>query len=82
MVVLLLFKQIVESAKVKMRKPELRIYQYTLEKLEVLPQEIVFLDDRGENLKAAKQLGFRTIKVNLYFYCNYALSWFKVAFLL
>ena len=63
-VVLLLCKQIVESARVKMRKPEARIYHYILEKLQVAPQEIVFLDDLGENLKAAKQLGIRTIKVH------------------
>ncbi|KAI0134134.1 haloacid dehalogenase-like hydrolase [Xylariales sp. AK1849] len=31
----------------------------------VKPEDIVFLDDIGENLKAAKKLGFRTIKVNL-----------------
>ncbi|KAI9680655.1 MAG: hypothetical protein M1817_004095 [Caeruleum heppii] len=31
----------------------------------VKAQEVVFLDDIGENLKAAKQLGMRTIKVNL-----------------
>lgn len=31
----------------------------------VNPDDIVFLDDIGENLKAAKKFGFRTIKVNL-----------------
>lgn len=31
----------------------------------IQPQDIVFLDDIGENLKAAKKAGFRTIKVNL-----------------
>lgn len=31
----------------------------------VKPDEIVFLDDIGENLKAAKKSGFRTIKVPL-----------------
>ncbi len=31
----------------------------------VTPNEIVFLDDIGENLKAAKKAGFGTIKVNL-----------------
>ena len=31
----------------------------------VKPDEIVFLDDIGENLKQAKKLGFGTIKVNL-----------------
>lgn len=31
----------------------------------VKPEEITFLDDIGENLKAAKKAGFSTIKVNL-----------------
>ncbi|KAI1418498.1 HAD-like protein [Hypoxylon sp. FL1857] len=31
----------------------------------VKPDEVVFLDDIGENLKAAKKVGFRTIKVPL-----------------
>lgn len=31
----------------------------------VKPSDIVFLDDIGENLKAAKKVGFGTIKVNL-----------------
>ncbi|KAK6074361.1 haloacid dehalogenase-like hydrolase [Seiridium cupressi] len=32
---------------------------------DVRPGDVVFLDDIGENLKAARKLGFRTIKVNL-----------------
>jgi FMN phosphatase YigB (HAD superfamily) len=31
----------------------------------ILPGDVVFLDDIGENLKAAKEHGFRTIKVHL-----------------
>lgn len=31
----------------------------------IRPEDIVFLDDIGENLKAAKKAGFNTIKVNL-----------------
>jgi FMN phosphatase YigB (HAD superfamily) len=31
----------------------------------VKPDEIVFLDDIGENLKAARAAGFRTIRVPL-----------------
>jgi len=34
-----------------------------LERLQVEPQEAVFLDDLGVNLKAAKALGISTIKV-------------------
>lgn len=32
---------------------------------EVKPEDVIFLDDIGENLKAAKALGMRTIKVHL-----------------
>ena len=46
-----------------MRKPDPRIFQMTLDQLEVQPGEAVFLDDLGVNLKAAKALGIRTIKV-------------------
>lgn len=31
----------------------------------VRAEEVVFLDDIGENLKAGRKMGFRTIKVNL-----------------
>ena len=56
--------KVVESWKVKMRKPERRIYEHTLRALNVAPNEAVFLDDLGANLKSAKELGIRTIKVH------------------
>lgn len=82
-----LFDVFVSSAHVGLRKPDPKMYEYTLNEVnkyaqlrskkqggkagpsssdyEVRPQDVVFLDDIGENLKAAKGLGFRTIKVNL-----------------
>ncbi|XP_071945026.1 acyl-CoA dehydrogenase family member 10-like [Antedon mediterranea] len=59
-----LFDVIVESCLVGMRKPDARIYQLCLEKLKVKPEESVFLDDIGRNVKAAKSLGIQTIKVD------------------
>lgn len=59
-----LFDVVVESTKVGSRKPERRIYEICLQQLDVKPEESVFLDDLGVNLKAAKQLGIRTIKVS------------------
>jgi len=56
--------KVVESWKVKMRKPECRIYEHTLSALNVKPSETVFLDDLGVNLKVAKEMGMRTIKVS------------------
>ncbi|KAK4158528.1 acyl-CoA dehydrogenase [Chaetomidium leptoderma] len=80
-----LFDVFVSSAHVGLRKPDPRIYQLALEKVDefaranassdrgralgwaegVRAGEIVFLDDIGENLKAAKAAGFGTIRVPL-----------------
>ncbi|KAK0635896.1 HAD-like domain-containing protein [Bombardia bombarda] len=80
-----LFDVFVSSAHVGLRKPDRKIYQHALDKINEFAREnavtdrgktlgwvdgvragdIVFLDDIGENLKAAKQAGFRTIKVPL-----------------
>ena len=57
------FDIIYESYKLNMRKPEARIYQYVLKELNIAPEETVFLDDLGMNLKSARQLGINTIKV-------------------
>ncbi|XP_029139869.1 acyl-CoA dehydrogenase family member 10 [Protobothrops mucrosquamatus] len=57
------FDVIVESCREGVCKPDPRIYQLCLERLGVLAQESVFLDDIGQNLKAASQLGIKTLKV-------------------
>ncbi len=59
-----LFDVFIESAVVGMRKPDPRIYQLVCDRLEVGPEEAVFLDDIGRNLKAARALGMTTIKVD------------------
>ncbi|XP_072565245.1 acyl-CoA dehydrogenase family member 10 [Paramormyrops kingsleyae] len=58
-----LFDVIVESCLEAVCKPDPRIYHLCLERLGVLPQEAVFLDDIGSNAKAAAQLGLHAIKV-------------------
>lgn len=58
-----LFDHVIESSKVGIRKPDPGIYEIACEILEVEPQEAVFLDDLGINLKPAKALGMKTIKV-------------------
>jgi putative hydrolase of the HAD superfamily len=49
------------SCDVRMTKPDPRIYQYCLEGLGVEAKEAVFLDDREENVMAARSLGIRSI---------------------
>jgi putative hydrolase of the HAD superfamily len=58
-----LFDIIVESAVEGLRKPDPRIYTLALARLNVLASETVFLDDLGMNLKPARDMGIRTIKV-------------------
>jgi putative hydrolase of the HAD superfamily len=59
-----LFDVFVESSKLGLRKPDPRIYRHVCEALAVAPHETVFLDDIGRNLKAARELGMTTIKVD------------------
>ncbi len=49
------------SAEVMARKPEPEIYRIILEKLEVIPEESIFIDDFPENIKGAEKLGIKTI---------------------
>ena len=58
-----LFEHIVESSRLGMRKPDPRIYRHACELLGVRPEECIYLDDLGINLKPARAMGMRTIKV-------------------
>jgi putative hydrolase of the HAD superfamily len=57
------FDLVIESQAVGLRKPDPRIYELACRRLEVEPIRTAFLDDIGQNLKAARALGMRTIKV-------------------
>jgi len=62
-----------------MRKPEPRIYEYAMAEVQrvwrdsgreaveagLRPEDVLFLDDIGANLRAAREMGWRTIKVGL-----------------
>lgn len=61
--VMALFHHIIESKRAGIRKPDPRIYQMSCDALEVRPEQAVYLDDLGVNLKPARDLGMRTIKV-------------------
>lgn len=58
-----LFDDFLDSSEVGMRKPEHRFYLLACERNNIRPQEAVFLDDLGLNLKAAQELGMETIHV-------------------
>jgi len=61
--IMALFEHVVESSKLGMRKPDPRIYAHACDLLGVAPAECVYLDDLGINLKPARAMGMRTIKV-------------------
>lgn len=57
------FDAFFESCKLGMRKPDPRIYLHACEQLGVRPEEVVYLDDIGGNLKPARALGMTTLHV-------------------
>ena len=56
------FDEIIISAEVGLLKPDPRIYQLALERLNVEPQEAVFVDDFPENVAGARAVGIRAIQ--------------------
>ena len=61
--VLDLFDAIIESSQVGVRKPDPKFYEIACAELGIEPDEAVFLDDLGVNLKPARAMGMTTIKV-------------------
>jgi putative hydrolase of the HAD superfamily len=57
-----IFEVVVDSAFVGMRKPERRIYELTLERLDGVPAgECLFLDDIDANCEAAAEVGMHVV---------------------
>ena len=55
------FDLYVNSAEVGLAKPDPAIYQLTLDRLGVRPEEAIFIDDHVRNTDAAQMLGIHTI---------------------
>ncbi|KAL1669324.1 HAD-like domain-containing protein [Schizophyllum commune] len=58
-----LFDDFCDSSKLGMRKPEPQFYLLACKRNGIKPEEAIFLDDIGMNLKVAKELGMETIHV-------------------
>ncbi|MCP3931843.1 MAG: HAD family phosphatase [Bacteroidetes bacterium] len=56
-----LFKGIVVSGEEKMKKPESRIYQTTLDRYGIDPSTAVFIDDSEKNVEGARSAGIHGI---------------------
>jgi putative hydrolase of the HAD superfamily len=61
--ILVLFDVVLESRTLGVRKPETLFYELACEAVGVRPEEAVFLDDLGINLKPARTMGMHTIRV-------------------
>ena len=55
------FEYLIYSCDYGFIKPELAIYRNCLELLKAAPQEILYLDDRAENVEAAARLGINSV---------------------
>ncbi len=51
------FTQLTWSSELRVAKPEPAIYQHTIEKLGIAPNEALFIDDIPKNIEAARALG-------------------------
>ena len=61
--VMALFDDVLESSVEGIRKPNPEIYKLACQRISVEPEKCLFIDDLGINLKPAKDLGMKTIKV-------------------
>ena len=61
--VMSIFDHVIESSIVGIRKPNPEIYMMSCDALNVSPNQCIYLDDLGINLKPARELGMTTIKV-------------------
>ncbi len=55
------FDAVVLSSEINFSKPDKESYEITLAKLDVFPQETVFIDDTLENIKGAEEVGIKGI---------------------
>ncbi len=56
------FERVYISCEMGVMKPDPLIYNLVLRDLRVMPQNIVFFDDRKENVDAASKIGFKAIQ--------------------
>jgi putative hydrolase of the HAD superfamily len=49
------------SCEIKLIKPDAAIFRHTVERLDVRPEEALFVDDREANIEAAREVGLKAI---------------------
>jgi 2-haloacid dehalogenase len=56
-----LFDGLLISGEDKLMKPDAAIYELAINRFNLIPQETIFIDDKLENIEAAKNLNLKTI---------------------
>lgn len=56
------FKRVFASYKIGLLKPDSRIYRHVLKEMGAKPEEMLFIDDKEENVEGARRLGIDTIR--------------------
>lgn len=57
-----IFDEVIISGEVMCRKPDIKIYNITLDRIGVTADQCIFIDDRDKNLIPAMQLGIKVVK--------------------
>ena len=55
---------IIISSEINKIKPNNDFYQYILDKFNISPEELLFIDDNQENINSASDMNINTIKIN------------------
>jgi len=55
-----LFEEEFFSHKIQLRKPDVEAFRYVIEKMELIPEETLFIDDSAQHLVGAKKAGLNT----------------------
>ena len=53
--------KVLVSYRLKLLKPDPEIYRQTLKQLNLLPHEVIFVDDKRKNVEAARKIGITSI---------------------
>ncbi len=57
-----MFDDSIVSGEIGVKKPDKGIFNYILKRFNILPNELVFVDDSAENVEAARKAGIRGIQ--------------------
>ena len=73
-----LFEKVFASHEIGFRKPEPDAYHVCLDYLEMMPGEVIFLDDNIKNVEAARKVGIKSILVKSFDQMTEDLKQFRI----